>query len=201
MILCGRWYVINFINTFKKKKRVLSDIWPWNNPGEKSRKIGSLCSKFHACHLPDPPQFRNCMITTVCCGKNPFGDDDAATTVSKTQSSSVSSSQVAPAWPAHPAPPPHLMPHLSLRTRRPSTAMQCDVPSANPLDLSPCDRPLRRRSFTFGRSLQTSTCAFRASPGGKCSAGWRSNPESTGEGFLHMRIQLNTVQFHKENTW
>lgn len=53
-----------------------------------------------------PPQFRNCMITTVCCGKNPFGDDDAATTVSKTQSSSVSSSQVAPAWPAHPVPPP-----------------------------------------------------------------------------------------------
>lgn len=43
------------------------------------------------------PQFRNCMITTVCCGKNPFGDEDAVTTVSKTQSSSVSSSQVAPA--------------------------------------------------------------------------------------------------------
>lgn len=40
-------------------------------------------------------QFRNCMITTVCCGKNPFGDDDA-TSVSKTQSSSVSKSQVAP---------------------------------------------------------------------------------------------------------
>ncbi|KAE8293640.1 rhodopsin [Larimichthys crocea] len=43
-------------------------------------------------------QFRNCMITTVCCGKNPFGDDEAAAAaVSKTQSSSVSSSQVAPA--------------------------------------------------------------------------------------------------------
>lgn len=43
------------------------------------------------------PQFRNCMITTVCCGKNPFGDDEAAVAVSRTQSSSVSSSQVAPA--------------------------------------------------------------------------------------------------------
>uniref|UniRef100_A0A3Q2XJ11 Rhodopsin n=2 Tax=Hippocampus comes TaxID=109280 RepID=A0A3Q2XJ11_HIPCM len=44
-------------------------------------------------------QFRNCMITTVCCGKNPFGDEDngAAATVSKTQISSVASSQVAPA--------------------------------------------------------------------------------------------------------
>uniref|UniRef100_A0A3P9PM26 Rhodopsin n=1 Tax=Poecilia reticulata TaxID=8081 RepID=A0A3P9PM26_POERE len=42
-------------------------------------------------------QFRNCMITTVCCGKNPFGDDEAAAAVSKTQTSSVSSSQVAPA--------------------------------------------------------------------------------------------------------
>uniref|UniRef100_A0A3B4U9Z1 Rhodopsin n=1 Tax=Seriola dumerili TaxID=41447 RepID=A0A3B4U9Z1_SERDU len=43
-------------------------------------------------------QFRNCMITTVCCGKNPFGDDEAAAaTASKTQTSSVSSSQVAPA--------------------------------------------------------------------------------------------------------
>lgn len=43
-------------------------------------------------------QFRNCMITTVCCGRNPFGDDEAAAAaVSKTQTSSVSSSQVAPA--------------------------------------------------------------------------------------------------------
>lgn len=42
-------------------------------------------------------QFRNCMITTVCCGKNPFGDDETTATVSKTQTSSVSSSQVAPA--------------------------------------------------------------------------------------------------------
>ncbi|KAM9828959.1 rhodopsin-like [Syngnathus typhle] len=44
-------------------------------------------------------QFRNCMITTVCCGKNPFGDDDdvASSTLSKTQTSSIASSQVAPA--------------------------------------------------------------------------------------------------------
>ncbi|XP_051912232.1 rhodopsin-like [Hippocampus zosterae] len=44
-------------------------------------------------------QFRNCMITTVCCGKNPFGDEDdaAAAALSKTQISSVASSQVAPA--------------------------------------------------------------------------------------------------------
>uniref|UniRef100_A0A3P8TBE8 Rhodopsin n=1 Tax=Amphiprion percula TaxID=161767 RepID=A0A3P8TBE8_AMPPE len=42
-------------------------------------------------------QFRNCMITTVCCGKNPFGDDEASATVSKSQTSSVSSTQVAPA--------------------------------------------------------------------------------------------------------
>ncbi|XP_061760263.1 rhodopsin-like [Nerophis ophidion] len=43
-------------------------------------------------------QFRNCMITTVCCGKNPFGDDDVtASAVSKTQTSSIASSQVAPA--------------------------------------------------------------------------------------------------------
>ena len=47
-------------------------------------------------------QFRNCMLTTVCCGRNPFGDDEAAAAVSKTQTSSVSSSQVAPAWPAPP---------------------------------------------------------------------------------------------------
>ncbi|NWI15896.1 OPSG protein, partial [Crypturellus soui] len=44
-------------------------------------------------------QFRNCMITTICCGKNPFGDDDVSSTVSqsKTEVSSVSSSQVSPA--------------------------------------------------------------------------------------------------------
>ncbi|XP_057685966.1 rhodopsin-like [Corythoichthys intestinalis] len=43
-------------------------------------------------------QFRNCMLTTVCWGKNPFGDDDAsAAAVSRTQTSAVSSSQVAPA--------------------------------------------------------------------------------------------------------
>ncbi|KAA8590883.1 hypothetical protein FQN60_001826 [Etheostoma spectabile] len=39
--------------------------------------------------------FRNSMITTVCCGKNPFGDDEGGTAgTSKTQTSSVSSSQV-----------------------------------------------------------------------------------------------------------
>ncbi|KAG5197843.1 hypothetical protein MG293_017797 [Ovis ammon polii] len=37
-------------------------------------------------------QFRNCMLTTLCCGKNPLGDDEASTTVSKTETS-----QVAPA--------------------------------------------------------------------------------------------------------
>ncbi|XP_043932418.1 green-sensitive opsin [Protopterus annectens] len=43
-------------------------------------------------------QFRNCMITTLCCGKNPFGEDDVSSTVSsKTEVSSVSSSQVSPA--------------------------------------------------------------------------------------------------------
>ncbi|NXV42623.1 OPSG protein, partial [Uria aalge] len=44
-------------------------------------------------------QFRNCMITTICCGKNPFGDDEVSSTVSqsKTEVSSVSSSQVSPA--------------------------------------------------------------------------------------------------------
>ncbi|XP_069792997.1 rhodopsin [Narcine bancroftii] len=43
-------------------------------------------------------QFRNCMITTVCCGKNPFEEDESASaSASKTEASSVSSSQVAPA--------------------------------------------------------------------------------------------------------
>ncbi|XP_032305199.1 green-sensitive opsin [Coturnix japonica] len=44
-------------------------------------------------------QFRNCMITTICCGKNPFGDEDVSSTVSqsKTEVSSISSSQVSPA--------------------------------------------------------------------------------------------------------
>nr|XP_013052505.2 green-sensitive opsin [Anser cygnoides] len=43
-------------------------------------------------------QFRNCMITTICCGKNPFGDEDVSSAVSqsKTEVSSVSSSQVSP---------------------------------------------------------------------------------------------------------
>ncbi|XP_070964326.1 rhodopsin [Oncorhynchus clarkii lewisi] len=43
-------------------------------------------------------QFRNCMITTLCCGKNPFEEEEgASTTASKTEASSVSSSSVAPA--------------------------------------------------------------------------------------------------------
>ncbi|XP_061488391.1 green-sensitive opsin [Rhineura floridana] len=44
-------------------------------------------------------QFRNCMISTICCGKNPFGDEDVSSTVSqsKTEVSSISSSQVSPA--------------------------------------------------------------------------------------------------------
>ncbi|XP_067095355.1 rhodopsin [Osmerus mordax] len=43
-------------------------------------------------------QFRHCMITTLCCGKNPFEEEEgASTTASKTEASSVSSSSVAPA--------------------------------------------------------------------------------------------------------
>uniref|UniRef100_A0A8C9QP13 G-protein coupled receptors family 1 profile domain-containing protein n=1 Tax=Spermophilus dauricus TaxID=99837 RepID=A0A8C9QP13_SPEDA len=37
-------------------------------------------------------QFRNCMLTTICCGKNPLGDEETSTTVSRTETS-----QVAPA--------------------------------------------------------------------------------------------------------
>ncbi|NWR34137.1 OPSD protein, partial [Tachuris rubrigastra] len=40
-------------------------------------------------------QFRNCMITTLCCGKNPLGDED--TSAGKTDTSTVSTSQVSPA--------------------------------------------------------------------------------------------------------
>ncbi|XP_067907440.1 rhodopsin [Heterodontus francisci] len=43
-------------------------------------------------------QFRNCMITTLCCGKNPFEEDETTSaSASKTEASSVSTSQVAPA--------------------------------------------------------------------------------------------------------
>nr|QGW08844.1 rhodopsin [Carcharhinus melanopterus] len=43
-------------------------------------------------------QFRNCMITTLCCGKNPFEEEETTSaSASKTEASSVSSSQVAPA--------------------------------------------------------------------------------------------------------
>ncbi|XP_028681182.1 rhodopsin [Erpetoichthys calabaricus] len=43
-------------------------------------------------------QFRHCMITTLCCGKNPFGEEDGTSAASsKTEASSVSSSQVSPA--------------------------------------------------------------------------------------------------------
>ncbi|CAB1329303.1 unnamed protein product [Coregonus sp. 'balchen'] len=42
-------------------------------------------------------QFRNCMLTMVCCGKNPFGEEETSTASSKTQASSISASQVAPA--------------------------------------------------------------------------------------------------------
>nr|BAB21486.1 fresh water form rod opsin [Conger myriaster] len=43
-------------------------------------------------------QFRHCMITTLCCGKNPFEEEDGASaTSSKTEASSVSSSSVSPA--------------------------------------------------------------------------------------------------------
>ncbi|XP_062921600.1 green-sensitive opsin-like [Mobula hypostoma] len=43
-------------------------------------------------------QFRSCMLTTLCCGKNPLGDDDSTvSSQSKTEVSSVSSNQVNPA--------------------------------------------------------------------------------------------------------
>nr|QGW08855.1 green-sensitive opsin [Carcharhinus melanopterus] len=43
-------------------------------------------------------QFRNCMLTTLCCGKNPLGDEDSSlVSQSKTEVSSVSSNQVSPA--------------------------------------------------------------------------------------------------------
>nr|O93441.1 RecName: Full=Rhodopsin [Galeus melastomus]CAA76798.1 opsin [Galeus melastomus] len=43
-------------------------------------------------------QFRNCMITTLCCGKNPFEEEESTSaSASKTEASSVSSSQVSPA--------------------------------------------------------------------------------------------------------
>ncbi|XP_044067852.1 rhodopsin [Siniperca chuatsi] len=43
-------------------------------------------------------QFRHCMITTLCCGKNPFEEEEgASSTASKTEASSVSSSSVSPA--------------------------------------------------------------------------------------------------------
>ncbi|KAJ8016138.1 hypothetical protein DPEC_G00004080 [Dallia pectoralis] len=43
-------------------------------------------------------QFRHCMITTLCCGKNPFeGEEGASTSASKTEASAVSSSSVTPA--------------------------------------------------------------------------------------------------------
>nr|AAR14683.1 retinal rod pigment RhB [Geotria australis] len=42
-------------------------------------------------------QFRTCMVTTLFCGKNPFGEDDSSmVSTSKTEVSSVSSSQVSP---------------------------------------------------------------------------------------------------------
>ncbi|XP_038264396.1 rhodopsin [Dermochelys coriacea] len=41
-------------------------------------------------------QFRNCMITTICCGKNLLADDDASAST-RTETSSVSTSQVSPA--------------------------------------------------------------------------------------------------------
>ncbi|XP_067913293.1 green-sensitive opsin-like [Heterodontus francisci] len=43
-------------------------------------------------------QFRKCMITTLCCGKNPLGDDESSiASQSKTEVSSMSSNQVSPA--------------------------------------------------------------------------------------------------------
>ncbi|KAG7228118.1 hypothetical protein INR49_013401, partial [Caranx melampygus] len=68
--------------------------------------------------------FRNCMITTVCCGKNPFGDDEtAAATASKTQTSSLILFHVpsVPRTPRDPLPPsttmfywPILLTYLSM---------------------------------------------------------------------------------------
>lgn len=61
---------------------------------------GSSTEATPSSHLPSPDvsllfQFRNCMITTLCCGKNPLGDED--TSAGKTETSSVSTSQVSPA--------------------------------------------------------------------------------------------------------
>ncbi|MBN3276170.1 OPSD1 protein, partial [Polyodon spathula] len=42
-------------------------------------------------------QFRHCMITTLCCGKNPFKEEGGSVSTSKTEASSVSSSSVSPA--------------------------------------------------------------------------------------------------------
>ncbi|KAM3843424.1 rhodopsin [Vipera latastei] len=41
-------------------------------------------------------QFRNCMITTLCCGKNPLAEEDTSAGT-KTETSTVSTSQVSPA--------------------------------------------------------------------------------------------------------
>uniref|UniRef100_A0AAQ4QFX9 Rhodopsin n=1 Tax=Gasterosteus aculeatus aculeatus TaxID=481459 RepID=A0AAQ4QFX9_GASAC len=41
-------------------------------------------------------QFRHCMITTLCCGKNPFEEEEGASST-KTEASSVSTSSVSPA--------------------------------------------------------------------------------------------------------
>ncbi|XP_053155043.1 rhodopsin [Hemicordylus capensis] len=41
-------------------------------------------------------QFRNCMLTTLCCGKNPLAEEDTSAGT-KTETSTVSTSQVSPA--------------------------------------------------------------------------------------------------------
>nr|ANV21057.1 rhodopsin [Eptatretus cirrhatus] len=42
-------------------------------------------------------QFRQCMVTTLFCGKNPFEDEESGTSQTKTEVSSVSTTQVSPA--------------------------------------------------------------------------------------------------------
>lgn len=65
--------------------------------------LPAFFAKSSACYNPIiyvcmNKQFRHCMITTLCCGKNPFEEEEgASTTASKTEASSVSSSSVSPA--------------------------------------------------------------------------------------------------------
>lgn len=135
------------------------------------------------------PQFRNCMITTVCCGKNPFGDDEAAAAVSKTQSSSVSSSQVAPAWPLL---PPFNVPSVPahLETHRRHAALRSFGQSS--WLTSPCVFTVVAQLHLWWVS-RASMCIFNPFNHGKCSAGFTELTRLQG-GVVRVMIQLNTFQ-------